>query len=1369
MGNVSPEAITDLLQNLDGLDVLEFIDFHPESIQREGDIIRAFCPICQRTDDRYLTIDLTDNTFVSAPPDIPAQKGNLVDLYARVRRLSLDEAASQLADEFGVLLIQPESTTDTSLLREEALDFLAKAEQSDGTQRRDCLLEAEKRLTRVAGSSPKDIRTLEGLQRLRLLESNPVSLFQATRALLDVLKSEEKDEKAVEACKRHLTLVPDDWPIRQDLAEAYTRAGHAKQAVAEYMSIAERAESTSQIDDAVKAYRRVQEIGPDIVDVHPLILNLFEARGRKKDMAEEIRSEVKRRAASGDTKSAMQAAIAGVKRLPEQDELRLTMVEMAIQAGLDSEGLDQSLRMVDQLIDRNRLDMAAEALGYLTGERPAATGILKKLVEVYRLMKQDEVADELEMRLVEVSLEHGLTQDAEALLNKRLERNPEDMLARMVLARAMADQGRREDAVNSLHELVDVCLMSLDEARALEAVRMICRIDPERWEDREREIEMIWAMGNHDEANNGMERLVADLEKRKLHDRAIAVLEGHLHREPDNIHAIGQLADVYTRMGDTRKSGEIRKSTIARMLEKEGESKAENALQEFLKSDPGNPDLLEQLADIQLKRGEKSAYRNTILEMCAALRKSGRLTDECRVLKDLVKEMPADLEVLDRLFAASKLAGNRWDMVEAAEKQIDLLVTGSDFNNALSKAEAVLALQPDHEGALKSLITIYNKLGKKADAARIARQLSEKYASEGQPRQELEILQAVLQSNPGDIDARERVVELHAELKDLDQTSKQIREFLARHTSERDRAINLMRRVLKTTPELIGVRQELIKVLKHGEREDEMVEELQKLAEQYEESRQTDKLPDIYDELLRVRPDNLIARSRLVELLRLNRRTAEAVEQQLFLAQQYRDARQLTRAAAAYEQMEADDPGNEDVLQGHATVLVEMGNTQAAAAKTRQLAGLLADKGRTNSAVTLLRDILEKDPDNYECRQALVEILRNSQQFQEAATELRAMAEHQAETGDAKGAIVAMREALAMEPAKLENRQLLVKLLEKVGRHEEAEAELLHMAEGISKQGQPQRALTVTDEILQKNPASLPARRLRAQIYDSIGEEKQALSEYREMQNYLDRVTVSRDGTGKDSDEETGGFYPGLQVMPEYDFDSFVVGDKNNFAYATAKAVTDQPGSIHNPLFLYSDVGLGKTHLLHAIANELKRRRPDIRILYASTEYFTSALIEAIQNNTVTAFRTRHRKSDVLLLDDVQFLAGKERSQEEFFHIFNILHQDGRQIVVTSDRPPKDIAHLDKRIRSRFGQGVIVDIQPPDLETRIAILRAEAERRSVDSPTVSDAIIVIAERISTNIRELKGAFNQLLTQHQLCGDELTAATATNIVDKFFAT
>ena len=226
-------------------------------------------------------------------------------------------------------------------------------------------------------------------------------------------------------------------------------------------------------------------------------------------------------------------------------------------------------------------------------------------------------------------------------------------------------------------------------------------------------------------------------------------------------------------------------------------------------------------------------------------------------------------------------------------------------------------------------------------------------------------------------------------------------------------------------------------------------------------------------------------------------------------------------------------------------------------------------------------------------------------------------------------------------------------------------------------------------------------------------------------------------------------------LNPKYTFDTFVVGGNNNFAHAASLAVAESPGEIYNPLFLYGGVGLGKTHLMHSIAHFILESDPTKKVLYVTSETFTNELIEALKsgrssNEPMSAFKKKYREIDVLLIDDIQFIIGKESTQEEFFHTFNHLHSSGKQIIISSDKPPKDIETLEARLRTRFEWGLIADISSPDYETRMAILRKKEELDGLDRYNIPNEVMqYIATNVKSNIRELEGSLTKLIALHKL--------------------
>ena len=274
---------------------------------------------------------------------------------------------------------------------------------------------------------------------------------------------------------------------------------------------------------------------------------------------------------------------------------------------------------------------------------------------------------------------------------------------------------------------------------------------------------------------------------------------------------------------------------------------------------------------------------------------------------------------------------------------------------------------------------------------------------------------------------------------------------------------------------------------------------------------------------------------------------------------------------------------------------------------------------------------------------------------------------------------------------------------------------------------------------------------------------------------YEIQLVSAEDSILSSSDEELhsnkgnkSSIFEKANLNPKYTFDTFVVGNNNNFAHAASVAVAESPGEIYNPLFLYGGVGLGKTHLMHSVAHLILEQDPTKKVLYVTSETFTSELINALKSgksggnneNAMNAFREKYRNIDVLLIDDVQFIIGKESTQEEFFHTFNHLHASGKQIIISSDKPPKDIETLEARLRTRFEWGLIADISSPDYETRMAILRKKEEADGLTKYHIPNEVMqYIASNVKSNIRELEGSFNKLIALHKLKNEEINIMLA----------
>jgi len=1364
MGRYSEEAIEDLLQHLDAIDVLELIDYHPEMIQRQGDEIRAFCPLCQDSSERHLTVNARTREFISAPDSMPGQRGNLIELFSRCRRIDFDEAMERLAGEFGLLILEKEDSHSTYDLVAQAEMLLKQAEASEPPARLTVIEEAEKRFRRALESESNGVRAHRGYFRIQILKANPVALAGTISRLLDLEMGEGNHQMVVDQARAYLKLVPNDQLVILKLADALVELGQKSEAVSELMNLAEHAEQAAKPEIALTAYRKVETIDNQSLDVHPLILNILMSQNRRSDSARELARRYQVLHERKDLRGAIEVVRQRIALKPDEDG-PMQLIELIAELGLPEEHYNYALELVDGLMNTAKYGPAAECLSMLLNERPEDATIVTMLSQAYESMGEKELVLEMQLRLADLGRGVGNFSEALLILEAIIASEPENTRALQALSEILLQEGEIERAQAILQQLFALYQRANLQFQAIAVVQQMAALDPKNIRLRCLELELQLTHGSTADALQDVPALAKEL---RAAGDAPAILKILTLVLASSTEATTALAGIAAAARGTN----IEQKAIPQLLDHaralaRGEKPAlAVSFTASLKEVFGPiPALLQIEADLAASGTDPIAMRATMLSLAAEHQRTANNAGEMEVLERLLVRFPDDQETLTRLLSVGRRNQDPKRIMQATAGLIKLARAATKWKEILTIASDNLAILPNQTDLLKAALEAAEKLGDEATAADYQMRLAAAYGALGDTRGEYEELNRAGARFPRDLTVLEKLLPLQARFGSASEIEQSMARLpVASTPAAIDQQTRFLKSIIPDAAHPAPFQRRLAAIYKKAGRLDEMVAEMQSVLDALQAASDTGQAIHLYDELLRDVPESLSTRAAYIELLKSVGQYGDALEQYLIVARQLHKSGKLREAALAYEDMLALDPQNEDTFRGHAAVLRDLKQPAEANQKLRQLAEIFVEARKPEKATAVLREVLENDPNAVEVRRSLVSIRRENGKLQEAVEELGRIADLLLKANDAEGAIKTRREAIAILPDSQELRLALVAQLRGMQRAEEANAELTALAKHHLEKLRYDQSLTILDELIQVTPHSVQARRLRAKVFDAKGDEKRALQEYRQIQDEMDKTPVMLMTMPATAVAEAGGLAT-LDLQPENDFASFIVGTKNNFAFATAKAVAEHPGSARNPLFLYSDVGLGKTHLLHAIGNHLKTHRPDANILYTSTEYFTSELIDAIRNNTVSQFRNRCRQTDVMLLDDVQFLAGKERSQEEFFYIFNMLYQAKRQIVVTSDRPPKEIAHLDMRLRSRFGQGVIVDIQPPDLETRIAILRAENKKANAKVP--EKVLHLIAEQIVSNVRDLKGALNQVTNLQEMGGADITEQSVSNIIARFY--
>lgn len=1362
MGRYPDSVIADINGSIDARRLLELIAYKVDKIQETADTIKAFCPIHNETMFRNLIVDKKRNTFRCKYSACEGTEGgNLILLFALARKIPFEDAVSAVMQALGIevnISLDPEFVQRTLQIAQNYLDLGA-------------LEEAEQEFQHVLAMQPESRKANEGLLETLVAMGNFEAEFDARKAVVEILRQEGDNEQALERAKPLVELKPDDISAHRILADCYLKVFDSDAALGELLTVADLCELTNDLEGAVEAYKRADDLHLDVVDVVPHIVRVYENNDKLDDAVEFLTLKAERAAQAGDYARATELYAIALPLSPTRNDIRARYIEIATLAEPTSEITESIWSNIDELL-------AAEApagpqlLEGLLDNPTYGTGALTRLTEHYKARGEDSRALDMQVHAARLSYDSGNTDDALDKLRRVLSAQPNHIAA----LKAVADiEGSRKNqpAVHEVYwKLADIYAGEGRYAEAVETFDQILLGAPEAVEARERRAEILADWASTADPSMTQPAVDAFMELAGVHEgfqqseSAIRAYEKAMQLAGETSAPMLAVARLKLALGDTESARELVLGAC-----------------EYLEIEDHGSEAIAEATAFESSLGQDVVFVRYLADLYARENQPETATVEYLHLADLclaAKDLPKAEEALDRAI------GLQPENIGALEKLASVYLQRKDSSNhtrilfrlvgiyeeqgrldlAINALETLVGQNPAEVSAITRLIEANDMIGEEDEAQKWRLKLVAIHHERGDWEREARVLREALSHAPDDETILESLVECEFARYEPEAASSTARRLaLVKKANGKDaesRAV--LSAALKKAPDNLELSRDLFDALcEAGQRQEAVTHGLQLIDLLMRESRHPEAAA-VYDRVVSCDADNLTLKLNQVEFLRRISRQDEAVEKLFALSKLYQAREHFEEAENLLLQALTDDlasiPAREELVE----LYQRLGNNDKLEEQLGQLAEAYMGNGETDKAIACLEKIIQWNPDSITTRRQLSEIFLGNDQVLDAIRELHAASSTLRRNGSEMEALEAERQAAALAPENTQVRRRLVDGLTRAGEVEQAAGELERLTGlHVDKQRYTEAMQTVTDW-LQLTPDSFNARRMRAELYAKMGDNEKALEAFRDLASSV--PSTSTQGTPQPAEPLQMPLELTLQIVKEYDFDHFVVGSHNNFAYATALAVARAPARAYNPLFIYSDVGLGKTHLANAIANFILRNDPKARIIYTNSEDFTGEVVAAIQANSINQFRMRYKAVDVLIVDDVQFLAGKERAQEEFFHVFNALFQAKRQIVVTSDRPPKDIARLENRLLSRFGAGVIVDVQSPDLETRIAILNREIE--NADLKIEPGIAMKIAERIDSNVRELKGALNQAVAMRDLRNEPLTEENIITMLDAVYS-
>jgi chromosomal replication initiator protein DnaA len=1185
-------------------------------------------------------------------------------------------------------------------------------------------------------------------------------------------------KKSLTLLRRALKITNGHPAVRSQLVEVYLAQGRTPEALRELIQLATAYGASGKKDKELEMLQRAASLAPADVQVRMSLVEALLARGDREAAAGQLEDLAAALMTAKRYEEALEILTRVITEYPHRLSARRMRAEVYTQLGekeraqedLNTFYLESLLRQADEYHQRGDLMREAATLREALKTVPTDEALLRRTREVEFQAGEEDAACATTLELVRLLLQKQQRDAAVALLRETHERVPRDIHVLEQLVDLLIETGSRDEASELAATLADLYHQTGQSAKATEAFEKVLPIvsDRQAWEWRYAQfLEKIGQPQRAAERYLAAARLA--LEKGDL-EKAKACFSEAMRINPKDSSVYEGMAEIAARTGQAEEQAHwLAQLADVHVAEQKLEA-AVDVLRRAIAQQPQRVDLRERLVELLEKLGETQAAAAELHALADVLNNAGDQAGALRAEERAVHLLPNEPSVRRR-FAETLVMLNEIERgVDEFEQLSRLYADAGDYEHALAALQEAQSLAPARLSVRKIKAEIYERMGdhERAEQERkqfeVAKALQDAEAarSKGDFKAEKKALRKALEVAPKDESVLQRLIRCHHDLGESDAQVATILKLadIQYETAGAPKSRATLEEYLPQLAEDERILRRLFDLAREM-RDDEAVrhygKQLINLAQATTDAAK--RAVGIYDELLAYAPADCALYEEAADYCARTGQLHEGIERLLRGADLAAESGRLADAERLVLRALNDAPRSTECLGRLVQLYERMGRTEEFEARLLELAAAYEEAGDVAQAAATARRLTFVSPENVPARQLLVRVLLAAGQNHAALEEQLTLAQVLRQMGALQQAVEAAREAVALSGGDERARRFLAECLLAAGDSEAAHAELEDLAKNFVEAQQWEQALAVLDEIIERVPQRMSSRILRAEVYAKLGQAERALEEYRQIS-----AAVAA-GSMVAAPAPSAPSIPTLQLVPEYDFEHFVVGANNNFAYATALAVARAPAQAYNPLFIYSDVGLGKTHLVNAIANHILRENPNVRIIYTNSEDFTAEVVEAIQTNTINQFRAKYKSVDMLIVDDVQFLAGKERAQEEFFHIFNALFQAKKQIVITSDRPPKDIARLENRLLSRFGAGVIVDIAPPDFETRVAILNREIERAGLEIPP--EVVQLIAEYIDTNVRELKGALNQVEAMRTIQGKEINVANVRQMLESLY--